>query len=904
MVNGALNVLLTLVIVVVGFTSWMLGVEAAEEEEEEEGEEEEERVDETANSAEPKRKKQKIILNRRVTSQKRDFQQDWKKGREWLQYSEHQGMWCSICYPFRQHPGVIGCKSKQNALAVPTKQFRYRNVSKHPDTNYHLVALGLSKKLQDPLANMHIRLPVEKVPQAKALFNSVLFMARRGIAHYQMRALMDLQKGNGLKYDMKYQSSYTPVIMHYLALAARDYFRKQWNGATSKALMTDEVKIGDAQWLTTSARLYVSGKFVDLPVSPARFLVVERDAAAIAQTLEASFSLHGITHWLDEKVVAFTTDGASVLLSGLRSEVQKKSPGALSFYCTPHRTQRVDFDVTEVPKSDRGNEEAMKVRKLANRVNKALSKTARFFSVSTKRWAALRKVAGEMGYHLAHGAMPKTASAPARRLLKFRCIQKTRFIRWKRQAAHSWLNNLPALQKYLASTVFPEKCKHRAKQLLRWSKNIRIIGGMVMYEAWSGALASLSLSTHSNWATLPSLFTSVNKTQQRLKRMHEILEKFISEANVVTMTYKGATIEGTKQDMEVVITWVNALMHRTALSLADRFDVEEESLFWGASLFDRRTWPQDLQFDIQDVEAKLNSIERTFPRAFASKIHPADFTAMAQKLSGAFPLVRSKNGQIRACDVVKTWEYAAKTFKESGWKPVLDTAIALCTVPLSQSNCERFNSVLKLVYGQRRQLLSETHASDEIVVRTSPMPRDEMVHEAVRLWAAAAERRTAKRDQRVPRVNDAESSSDGYSSSLSSCRNSSSSLSSNSTESSQVSSLISDTSEGSISHGSASLPIPLVAPEEPPPEPAIPPASPVECRWFIAKVKQFPALQNWEAQLRRDGYNTRETIAYLTIDDMAALGIPVAVRRLLEDVKRSALNDSAVSSSTNHSLPS
>ena len=145
MVNGALNVLLTLVMVVVGFTLWMLGVEAAEEEEEEEVEEEEERLDETANNAQPKRKKQKIILNRRVTPQKRDFQQDWKKGREWLQYSEHQGMWCSICYAFCQHPGVIGCKSKQNALAVPTKQFRYRNVSKHPDTNYHLLALGLSK---------------------------------------------------------------------------------------------------------------------------------------------------------------------------------------------------------------------------------------------------------------------------------------------------------------------------------------------------------------------------------------------------------------------------------------------------------------------------------------------------------------------------------------------------------------------------------------------------------------------------------------------------------------------------------------------------------------------------------------------------------------------------------------
>ena len=92
-----------------------------------------------------------------------------------------------------------------------------------------------------------------------------------------------------------------------------------------------------------------------------------------------------------------------MLLSGLSAEVQKKGPGALSFYCSPHRTQRVDFDVTEVPKADRGNEEAMKVRKLAYQLNKILSKTASFFSVSTKSWAACRKVAGEMGHHLAHG---------------------------------------------------------------------------------------------------------------------------------------------------------------------------------------------------------------------------------------------------------------------------------------------------------------------------------------------------------------------------------------------------------------------------------------------------------------------------------------------------------------------
>ena len=118
---------------------------------------------------------------------------------------------------------------------------------------------------------------------------------------------------------------------------------------------------------------------MDLPLSPSRFPGEERDATAISKVLQSSCSQHGICDWLDDKLVAFTTDGASVLLSGLSTEVQKKAPGAFSFYCSPHRTQRVDFDVTEVPKAERGNEEAMKVQKFTNRLNKTLSKTASFF---------------------------------------------------------------------------------------------------------------------------------------------------------------------------------------------------------------------------------------------------------------------------------------------------------------------------------------------------------------------------------------------------------------------------------------------------------------------------------------------------------------------------------------------
>ena len=37
---------------------------------------------------------------------------------------------------------------------------------------------------------------------------------------------------------------------------------RQWNSAISKALMTDEVKVGDAKWLTISAQLHVPGTYL------------------------------------------------------------------------------------------------------------------------------------------------------------------------------------------------------------------------------------------------------------------------------------------------------------------------------------------------------------------------------------------------------------------------------------------------------------------------------------------------------------------------------------------------------------------------------------------------------------------------------------------------------------------
>ena len=55
------------------------------------------------------------------------------------------------------------------------------------------------------------------------------------------------------------------------------------------------------------------------------------------------------------------------------------------------------------------------------------------------------------------------------------------------------------------------------------------------------------------------------------------------------------------------------------------------------------------------------------------------------------------------------------------------------------------NSILKLVFGTRRTRLTANNAANEIIVRTSPMGAEQLVHNAVQKWADACERRSVCR---------------------------------------------------------------------------------------------------------------------------------------------------------------
>eukprot|EP00667_Euglena_gracilis_P011486 EG_transcript_11733 len=188
--------------------------------------------------------------------------------------------------------------------------------------------------------------------------------------------------------------------------------------------MIDEVTEAGRQWVSVTARIFSQKTFTRFVVGVEEILGEGRDAQSVKAAVAKVFAGVNVTAWLDANLVALCVDGASVLLHALHKDIQQEAPNAIQWYCASHRTQRVDFDVTAVPKADRDDQEAQQVRATAKRLNSLLTKTARLFSVSMKRWAALRKVARDLGYHINQGQVP----VGRKRLLKFKRVQKIRYI--------------------------------------------------------------------------------------------------------------------------------------------------------------------------------------------------------------------------------------------------------------------------------------------------------------------------------------------------------------------------------------------------------------------------------------------------------------------------------------------
>lgn len=838
----------------------------------------------------PKKKKRKFVANRPRGKEDHKFQKSWQQDRPWLQYDPAKGMWCVTCNKFRQHPSVSGAGKKKNCLAIPTKYYSYRNVKAHAEHSYHICAEGLASRLQTPVSNMVIPLPASAIPQVKVLFRTVVFMVRHGLAHRLLPPLLQLQKLNGASYDLRYTSRHVPVVLHFLAAACKDYIRRKWVDARWRSLMIDEVKVADEQWLSCTGTVNDGSHVHCMVIAIAKFEDHRRDSEAVLQALRCGLQGQGIDCWLDERLVSICVDGASVLLSGFHSAIAAQAPNAVRIYCASHRTQRVDHDVTQVPKADKTDAQAMHVRNLSRKLDKLLKDTAKFFKLSTKRWAQLRKTAHDMGFHVKHGPMrQRSRGERQRRLLRYKTLQRTRFVHWKRWASHVWLNNLSALQQYLRTASFPKSQQNKVKRLLRRSEDVTLVGGMVVYERWAARLTALSLSTQAQWSVLPTLAHSVQRAIHQLSKLHEVAEDFILKCQLELNTYNGVRVSGTQQGLESLAHWTATLKDRTLNMIRKRFDVQEGGLLWASALFDRRTWPQDLKFDIDNVRMQLNSLQQGFSACNKLRLDVNDFLAIARTINQEHPPLRSSSGRIRCADAMHAWPRASQTIKTTDLLPMLTCAMQLCTVVVSQASCERVNSVVKLVFGQRRTKLSANNLANEVIVRTSVMPIDELIHAAVQLWASATLRRTASHSERPSCADEPDSSSEFLSDDSSdvSRSDSASSCSTNKSTSSMASSVSMASQSSEVTSSDASVAPPpakqrhleekVAASESKNPTFL----NAYTCPWFDAALQKYPILQRYAGPLENAGFNTKETLPFITVEDMANMKLPIGVRRLV-----------------------
>ena len=248
----------------------------------------------------------------------------------------------------------------------------------------------------------------------------------------------------------------------------------------------------------------------------------------------------------------------------------------------------------------------------------------------------------------------------------------------------------------------PTKQKKKASSLLKRSQEVLLVGGMVVYERWAAILTTLSMSTQGRWAVLPTLWKTVSTAIDRMGKLHEAVEDFVLNVQLDTGMYKGVPVKGTSQDLQQLAEWVRMLKARTLQKIAARFDLSEGKLLWAAAIFDRRTWPQgDMRFDVvSHVTPRLTALASEFPPCQNKLLGSDAFVRVARQLASALPLLRSRSGRIRGVDAVHAWEYAASHLASKEWQSfmhfltfcllkcmllVVDCAISLCCVPLSQT---------------------------------------------------------------------------------------------------------------------------------------------------------------------------------------------------------------------------
>ena len=139
----------------------------------------------------------------------------------------------------------------------------------------------------------------------------------------------------------------------------------------------------------------------------------------------------------------------------------------------------------------------------------------------------------------------------------------------------------------------------------------------------------------------------------------------------------------------------------------------ENNIITAASLFDRRTWPNDTNdLAIENRLFCLLEWQSTMPTSpyFSRK----DFVKAACALAANVPLLVTKCGSVRAQDCTYCWQTARQQAWAKTHFAVVQGAVVLCMIAQSQSSIERVNRILKLAVGDRRWSLKDEGLANEL----------------------------------------------------------------------------------------------------------------------------------------------------------------------------------------------
>ena len=262
---------------------------------------------------------------------KRCFQDDWKKGRQWLTYDpEQEAMFCDYCIK-------AGVEPEKSSFVKGCTNIKFEIIRIHQTSNFHLYATQKHSNDQSPgnapAVQAHLSLNKTVSKKLKILFRTThaLNIKARPMTDYTYITEMDIKKGldiPGDRYKTRHAcTEFTQAIADVAMQTIKTRFSKsKFVAVIVDGSMDSPIIHNEMVFIQTCSDGEVYTDFL-------RCCQVERgNAQGIMKAIKKAVSFLVPWEEFNEKLVALGSDGASVMLgrkNGVIALLQQNKPDVI-----------------------------------------------------------------------------------------------------------------------------------------------------------------------------------------------------------------------------------------------------------------------------------------------------------------------------------------------------------------------------------------------------------------------------------------------------------------------------------------------------------------------------------------------------------------------------------------------